>query len=157
MLSLFPLLFAMIVGLHISEFDELHQKLEPKLENTQVRSGGKLEKQVSGRSRALSTKNQLLLFFIWMRQYPTEYFLAFMFGCSQTTVSFYLATTLDIFYNYCLETGTIKIPSRQQRDKDSVWIRGVRLAVIVDGSEQQILTPMTKFREQSYYSGKQEL
>jgi hypothetical protein len=38
-------------------------------------------KEKTGRQRALSTENQLMLLLIWMRHYPAEFFLGFLFGC----------------------------------------------------------------------------
>ena len=86
-------------------------------------------------------------------KYSTEYFLGFIFGISQGTVSRYVMATLDIFYNYCLEKKIINFPNREERDKMSVFFRGIRISTIIDGSEQAIKPPVTKILEQVYYSG----
>ncbi len=45
-------------------------------------------------------------------------------------------------------------PTRIQRDINSVWWRGILIAVVVDGAEQIILRPGEKYLEQLCFSGK---
>eukprot|EP01118_Nematostelium_gracile_P002386 TRINITY_DN1260_c0_g1_i6.p1 TRINITY_DN1260_c0_g1~~TRINITY_DN1260_c0_g1_i6.p1 ORF type:complete len:388 (+),score=55.65 TRINITY_DN1260_c0_g1_i6:540-1703(+) len=93
-------LFEKMCGLSVDQFDHLHNNLELELSRTKLGGDGLKVKMSNGRSRSLSTENQLLLFFIWMRQYVPEYFLGFLFQIAQSRVSDYIHTTLDIYYNF---------------------------------------------------------
>jgi len=146
-----PWLFSILVGITSDQFETLHCELYPKLESIRLASSSSFErKQIQGRPRKLGTKEQLLLFLIWMRQYPTQYFLAFMFGINPSNISNYLATTLSILYEH-LKTD-ICWPSRTNRDQNSTNFKGKQISVVVDGSEQEVV--LFSKCEKGYYSGK---
>jgi len=64
-----------------------------------VKGCGELEqKQLNGRPRELKPKEQLLLFFLWLRHFMCEYFLGWLFGLHQSRISNYINTTLEIAY-----------------------------------------------------------
>jgi hypothetical protein len=109
-------------------------------------------KTKKGRKRNLSSTLQLMLVLLWMRQYPTECLLAFIFEISQSSLTHYIHTALQILNNHM--KAWIRFPSRLKRDKNSVWWRGIRISAIIDGAEQAILKPGQKLLEQLCYSGK---
>jgi hypothetical protein len=82
--------FKHLTGLVVEVFDELAAQVVPAIEAAHKK---KLERP--GRQRAigggdhfdLSTADQLLLTVIWLRQYPTNEALGFLFGVSDSTAS----------------------------------------------------------------------
>ncbi len=148
----------------MEQFKELHQEIQPSLSQVKLNSSksilhvyslekvGTQNKLKAGRKRSLSTFEQLFLLLLWMRQYPTEYLIAFIFNISQSSVNYYIHTTFQILYNHM--NPWLYFPNRAQRDKNSVWWRGILIAVVVDGAEQAILRPGEKFLEQLCFSGK---
>src|SRR6478752_3917478 len=82
--------FGQLTGLTVAAFDELAAEVVPAIEAAHRK---KLERP--DRKRAigggddfdLSTADQLLLTVIWLRQYPTNEVLGFLFGVSDSTAS----------------------------------------------------------------------
>src|SRR5687767_7509859 len=85
-----PAVFRHLTGLTVAVFDELAAEVVPAVEAAHRR---KLDRP--GRQRAigggddfdLPTADQVLLTVIWLRQYPTNEVLGFLFGVSDSTAS----------------------------------------------------------------------
>src|SRR4051812_10793008 len=85
-----PAVFAHLTGISVGVFDELVAEAVPLVEAAHRKS---LDRP--GRQRAigggddfnLSTADQVLLTVIWLRQYPTDEVLGFLFGVSDSTAS----------------------------------------------------------------------
>jgi len=141
-----------LLGITLSQFDELYHEVEEDLESAVLgsKSSEKRPKNQPGRSRQLSTRSQLLLFMLWIRQYPVEHMLGWLFGCSQSQISKYNATSLEVMYQYAKKH--VIIPPELERHTAGVQFEGCLVTIIIDGSEQQIHRPSRN--EKKYYSGK---
>jgi hypothetical protein len=107
-------------------------------------------KETSGAPRFFTPEDQLRLLFHWFKYYLSEEYLAVQLGCHQSTIHDYLVATLMIFVDTFQngEYPSVVIPNRKLRDQESIVIRLsngslLRIAVVVDGSEQQIWIPST--------------
>jgi hypothetical protein len=84
-LSQQPAIFLKMTGLRLNEFDELLHDLLPALGHAQAVSLTRPQRQrASGgrRSSELGGRDQLLLTVIWLRQYPTQAVLGYLFEVS---------------------------------------------------------------------------
>ena len=108
----------------------------------------------SGRTRRLSPSNMLLATLLFLRQYPTHLFLAYMFHVSRPTISRTISFVMDCLYDFF--RGTLVLPPRAIRDRESKILRGRRVSVVIDGTEQRVCKSQFKDVEQAFYSGKKK-
>jgi len=144
-------MFSSLIGLSIESFNQLHSLIKDELESTVLSSPNK-EKTGPGTKRKLSSYDQLLLLLLFLRQYPIESLLAFIFDISQSSVSFYINHSLDILHSHM--SKKIIWPSYESRNEKAVCLSGAKVTIIIDGSEQQICTFSNKQLEQFFYSAK---
>ena len=135
-----PLLFSEIVGLSINQFNELHQCLESRFPTKYCKRLGK--------------QGKLLLCLIYMRQYCSQGFLAWIFGVSKSTISRNVESILSELEH--ITVSWLKFADYGERMKNSVTFRGAKLVLIVDGTEQQVSIPSKKLLEQACFSGKKK-
>src|SRR5262245_58407833 len=86
----YPTVFVKMTGLRLNEFASLLDDLLPRLaesEQTRLRRTNRRRAQGGGRHAELAPRDQILLAIIWLRQYPTNEVLAFLFDVSDSTVS----------------------------------------------------------------------
>ncbi|KAG2387549.1 hypothetical protein C9374_001143 [Naegleria lovaniensis] len=93
-----------------------------------------------------------MMFLMWIKQYPTEYFLAFIFEIDRSTVHRNLQKVIDVFFTHYNQELSFK--NYQFRAERGVKYNGKLITIILDGTEQQVFTPSNKIKEQSLYSGK---
>jgi DDE superfamily endonuclease/Helix-turn-helix of DDE superfamily endonuclease len=153
-----PAVFAHLTGLGVAAFDELAAEVVPAVEAAHRR---KLDRP--GRQRAvgggdtfdLSTADQVLLTVIWLRQYPTNEVLGFLFGCSDSTASRCRARCLPALERAGKGTMRMPDPGAARRKRLPALPRDTPgLAVVVDSFEQRTQRP--KRRQRAYYSGKKK-
>lgn len=94
----------------------------------------------------------MTLVLIFLRQYPTEFFLASIFDVSQSTVSRVLSEGLTILAT--IMDKHLTWPSFSSRLTDAVTIRGECITIVLDGVEQSIFAPVLKILDQIFFSGK---
>lgn len=143
--------FAELTGFTCKEFQILHKRFKDDLMKISLDDPTE-EKKGNGRNRLLNTESQLLLFLLWLRQYPVERFLSWIFNILPKQVYQYNRVTLIVFYNYYSQR--LGWPNYQYRQRHGVHFRGVFVTVIGDGTEQQILISGNKYIEKNTYSGK---
>lgn len=146
-----PALFTTLVGLSILQFKDLYSKVKHKLLSNQLHDTSETKQKV-GRPRILSGESQLCLTLLWMRQYPTESMLSWLFEIPTSLVYKYTRSTLEILYTYTV--SSIQFPSYNYRMSHAVPFRGRYVVVLIDGTEQQICIPYYKDNEKKTFSGK---
>ena len=153
-----PAVFRHLTGVTPVVFDELAAEVVPAVEAAHRR---KLERP--GRKRAvgggddfdLSTADQVLLTVIWLRQYPTNEALGFLFGVSDSTASRARARCLPALEQSGKATMRMPDPGAARRKRLPALLAGTPgLAVVVDSFEQRTQRP--KRRQRAYYSGKKK-
>ncbi len=106
----------------------------------------------AGAPSILSTKEQVLHFFTYLRHYNVLGFIAFLFDIKKSTsyhTNFKLA---DFFYSYF--KPFIKIGTPQSRAQDSFRYYHTRITFLIDGTEQPIHSTKHIYHEGQYYSSK---
>eukprot|EP00761_Pharyngomonas_kirbyi_P010454 gb/GECH01010474.1/.p1 GENE.gb/GECH01010474.1/~~gb/GECH01010474.1/.p1 ORF type:complete len:361 (+),score=14.79 gb/GECH01010474.1/:1-1083(+) len=136
-------MFRELTGLHIHESNSLLEKVSVFLGSSNFTSS---RKKFDG-------KLQLLMCIFWMRQYPVERMIAWIFGCSVSMVYRYTRSTL-IALDRVLNP-LVNMKTYHCRKQNGVMLGNACVTIIVDCSEQRIKRSIDTRIERSYYSGKQ--
>jgi hypothetical protein len=103
----------------------------------------------------LPTADQVLLTVIWLRQYPTNEALGFLFGVSDSTASRARARCLPVLERAGRDTMRMPDPGRGRRRKLPALLKDTPgLAVVIDSFEQRTQRP--RRRQRAYSSGKKK-
>lgn len=152
--------FASMTGLSVPEFDELYVEVEPKFVEAEQERLSKRARQRAiggGRSQEMSICNQLLLSVVWLRCYPKQHVLAYLFGTSESSVSRVLARMLPLLEASGRDTMRMPDPGRKQRrELDVLLAQTPELAVLIDTFEQRVQRHKEPQQADTYYSGKKQ-
>jgi hypothetical protein len=116
-----------------------------------------------GRQRALGggddfdlgVADQFLLTIVWLRHYPTQECLGYLFGVSDSTALRAIRRCLALLERAGKDTMRLPDPGRGKRRDLPALLKGTpALAVIVDTFEQRTQRPQR--RQRAYYSGKKK-
>ena len=94
-----PTVFLKMTGLRVNEFEQLLTDMLPRIadaDGARLQRADRRRAAGAGRHADLARSNQLLLTIIWLRQYPTNEVLGFLFGVSDSTVSRVLSRLLPL-------------------------------------------------------------
>jgi DDE superfamily endonuclease/Helix-turn-helix of DDE superfamily endonuclease len=150
--------FGQLTGLTVTAFDELAAELVPVLEAAHRKKLARPDRQRAiggGDDFDLSTADQLLLTVIWLRQYPTNEVLGFLFGGSDSTASRARTRCLPVLERAGKDTMRMPDPGVAKRKRLPALLKDTPgLAVVIDSFEQRTQRP--KRRQRAYYSGKKK-
>jgi hypothetical protein len=153
-----PAVFGHLTGLTVAAFDELATELVPAVEAAHRRALDRPDRQRAiggGDNFDLATADQLLLTVVWLRQYPTNEVLGFLFGVSDSTASRARARCLPALERAGRDTMRMPDPGVARRKRLPALLKDTPgLAVIIDSFEQRARRP--KRRQRAYYSGKKK-
>jgi DDE superfamily endonuclease/Helix-turn-helix of DDE superfamily endonuclease len=153
-----PAVFRHLTGVTPAVFDELAAEVVPAVEAAHRE---KLDRP--GRKRAiggggdfdLSTADQLLLAVIWLRQYPTNEALGFLFGVSDSTAGRARTRCLPALERSGRDAMRMPDPGVARRKRLPALLADTPgLAVVIDSFEQRTQRP--RRRQRAYYSGKKK-
>ena len=172
-----PSAFRSFTGFFVREFEALLEELLPLYHASYRASLERPDRQRAiggGRWPQLEPREQILLTVIWLRLYPTQEVLGFLFGVSDTNVLRTLGRVLPLLE----ATGrdSLRPPSSRSRQRgrslEQVLQEVPELAVIIDSFEQGVQRPKgspkddpdpdpgtqgrPKKRKDTYYSGKKK-
>jgi hypothetical protein len=154
----YPTVFLKMTGLRLTEFDQLLTDMLPRIaeaDRTRLQRPQRRRAPGGGRHADLTRTNQLLLTVIWLRLYPTNEVLAYLFGVSDSTVSRIIARILPLLEASGKDTMRMPDPGRKRRKSlDSLLTETPELAVIIDSFEQRVQRPRERKQADRYYSGK---
>lgn len=101
--------------------------------------------------RTMSLRNACLLFLIWLRHYPSYFFLATLFNISVSSVHQFIRRLMPVFNR--LLKPYIKWPSRREWNAmRGTWPELPDAVGSIDGTSHEIYRPIVEPQEQ-YYSG----
>ena len=151
-----PAVFRHLTGIPVAVFDELAAGVVPAVESAhraRLDRPGRRRAVGGGDDFDLSTADQVLLTVVWLRQYPTNEALGFLFGVSDSTASRARARCLPALEKAGKDTMRLPDPGRGRRKRLPALLQDTPgLAVVVDSFEQRTQRP--KRRQRAYYSGK---
>ena len=161
-----PALFKAMTGLLLAEFNALAGDLLPQIAEAPGAHPRQQRRQRAvggGHPYALSSRDQLLLTVVWLRQYPTYEALGYFFGVSDTTAGRAIKRVLPLLEQAGKDTMRLPDPGRKQRPSaEAMLIQTPELAlppeldVVVDSSQQRVQRPQDRTDADTYYSGKKK-
>ena len=156
----FPSVFLSLTGLRLPEFDTLLAQILPLLDTARQDRLSRPKRQRAfgaGAPSALSPSDQILLTVVWLRVYPTNEVLGYLFGVSDSTVSRTIARVLPLLADTGHDQMRMPDPGRKRRRSlDQLLKDTPGLAVVVDSFEQRVQRPRSRTEADSYYSGKKK-
>jgi hypothetical protein len=159
-LSRYPKVFQTLTGLQLTEFDSLLDEVLPRYAEAERQRLSRPTRQRDiggGHPFELAARDQLLLTVVWLRQYPIQVVLGYLFGISHPTVGRLLARWLPILAASGRDTMRQPDPGRKHRRSLEALVLAVPdLAVVVDSFEQRVQRPRDPKVADGYYSGKKK-
>jgi hypothetical protein len=153
-----PSVFGHLTGLTVGAFDALAADVAPAVEASHRATLDRPDRQRAigaGGEFGLTTADQILLAIIWLRQYPTQEVLGFLFGVSDSTALRAVRRCLPVLEQAGKDTVRMPDPGPGRRKKLPALLADTPgLAVVVDTFEQRTHRP--RRRQRAYYSGKKK-
>ena len=155
-----PAVFRAMTGLSVAQFDALYAEFLPRFLAAEGRRLSRPERRRAiggGHPFGLGERDQLLLTVVWLRRYPINAVLGYLFGVEETTALRTVRRVLPILEAAGLDTMRQPDPGKWQRpDLDALLAETPALAVIVDTFEQRVQRPCDRAEADTYYSGKKK-
>ena len=153
-----PAVFEHLTGLTVTGFDALAAEVVPAVEAAHRQNLDRPDRQRAvggGDHFDLATADQLLLTVIWLRQYPTNEVLGFLFGVSDSTASRARARCVPALERAGKGAMRMPDPGAARRKRPPALLADTPgLAVVIDTFEQRTRRPQR--RQRAYYSGKKK-
>jgi DDE superfamily endonuclease/Helix-turn-helix of DDE superfamily endonuclease len=153
-----PAVFRSMTGLTVAAFEAmLPGLLQAFHADRRRRLGAKDRRRAIGGGDTfdLDPADQFLLAVVWLRHYPTQECLGYLFGVSDSTALRAVRRCLPILERAGKDTMRLPDPGRfNRRPLPRLLEETPELAVIVDTFEQRTHRP--KRRQRAYYSGKKK-
>jgi hypothetical protein len=153
-----PSVFRSMTGLTVEAFDAMLPELLAAFAADRRRRLDRPDRRRAmggGDGFDLDPADQFLLAVVWLRQYPTQECLGYLFGVSDSTALRAVRRCLPALEKSGKDTMRLPDPGRGRRRDLPALLRGTpELAVIVDTFEQRTQRP--KRRQRAYYSGKKK-
>ena len=159
-LKRYPTVFLQMTGLRLQEFTDMLTDILPRFATAQQRRLARSNRQRAlggGRHADLDARDQILLSVIWLRQYPTNEVLGFLFGISDSSASRIRARVLPLLEAAGRDSMRMPDPGKKRRKTlDSLLAETPELAVIIDTFEQRVQRPRERKSADEHYSGKKK-
>jgi hypothetical protein len=157
-LRTFPSTFRSMTGLTVALFDQLVTDLTAAFtaaRRQQLDRPGRQRAIGGGDHFDLGIPDQFLVTVVWLRHYPTQEVLGYLFGVSDSTAKRAIDRCLPLLEQAGKDTMRMPDPGRGRRKTLSALLRETPpLAVVIDTFEQRTQRP--KRRQRAYYSGKKK-
>lgn len=155
-----PTVFLKMTGLRLQEFADLLDDMLPRFataERLRLARPSRRRAKGGGRHADLAPHDHILLAVIWLRQYPTNEVLGFLFDVSDSTVSRIVNRLVPLLEASGKDTMRMPDPGRKHRKElDHLLRETPELAVIIDSFEQRVQRPRERKTADGYYSGKKK-
>lgn len=153
--------FQSMTGLWCFLFDELVGEVEPrfvKAEQARLERADRQRALGGGKAPELGMQDQILLTVVWLRCYPKQNVLGYLFGVSQATVSRVISSVLPLLEQAGRDTMRLPDPGRKaRRDLPALLAATPGLAIVIDTFEQRVQRPQgDRKNADAYYSGKKK-
>jgi hypothetical protein len=153
-----PSVFRHLTGLTVPAFETLAADVVPAIDAAHRKTLDRPDRRRAigaGGEFGLSTADQVLMAVVWLRQYPTQEVLGFLFGVSDSTALRAVRRCLPILDQAGRDTMRMPDPGAGRRKNLPALLKDTPgLAVVIDSFEQRTHRP--KRRQRAYYSGKKK-
>jgi hypothetical protein len=152
--------FRSMTGLTIALFGEVENDVEPRFVEAEIKRLSRPDRQRDiggGREQELSIQDQILMTVVWLRCYPKQDVLGYLFGVSESSVSRVINRVLPLLEASGRDTMRMPDPGRKRRRKlDELLTDTPELAVIIDSFEQRVQRHKDRGEANAHYSGKKK-
>jgi hypothetical protein len=156
----YPTVFLKMTGLRLNEFASLLDDMLPRFaqaEQARLERPTRQRAKGGGRHADLAPRDQILLAITWLRQYPTNEVLGFLFGVSDSTVSRILSRLVPLLEASGKDTMRMPDPGRKHRKELPQLLKETpELAVIIDTFEQRVQRCKNRKDADAHCSGKKK-
>jgi DDE superfamily endonuclease len=156
----YPTVFLKMTGLRLNEFASLLDDMLPRFaqaEQARLERPNRRRATGGGRHADLAPRDQILLAIIWLRQYPTNEVLGFLFGVSDSTASRILSRLVPLLEASGKDTMRMPDPGRKHRKELPQLLKETpQLAVIIDTFEQRVQRCKERKEADAHFSGKKK-
>jgi hypothetical protein len=153
-----PGIFRNLTGITIAVFDQLLDDLRPAFTADRRRRLDRPDRHRAfggGDDFDLPPDDQFLLTLFWLRHYPTQEVLGYLFGVSDSTAKRAIDRCLPLLEAAGRDTMRLPDPGRGRRKDLSTLLKDTPdVAVIIDTFEQPVQRPQK--RQKRFYSGKKK-
>ncbi len=153
-----PAIFRNLTGISVAVFDQLLDDLRPAFAADRRRRLDRPDRQRAfggGDDFDLPPDDQFLLTLFWLRHYPTQEVLGYLFGVSDSTAKRAIDRCLPLLEAAGRDTMRLPDPGRGRRKNLSTLLKDTPdVAVIIDTFEQPVQRP--KKRQKRFYRGKKK-
>jgi len=155
-----PNVFVSATGLRVNEFDQLIDDVQARYMQAEHERLSRPDRQRAiggGQSAVLSARDQILMGIVWLRLYPTNEVLGYLFGVSDSTVSRYIQRVVKVLEAAGQDKMRLPDPGRKRRRTLDVLLKATpELAVVIDSFEQKVQRPAQAAARDALYSGKKK-
>jgi hypothetical protein len=167
-LRYYPAVFLSLTGLRPTEFARLVPDVAPHWAAAErarhalaVTPSGHLQPRRraigGGPDYDLPFRDQLLLVVIWLRVYPTQEVLGFLFGVSDSTAGRLVSRLVPVLAAVGKDAMRMPDPGRKyRRSLDTLLADLPALGVVIDSFEQPVQRPRQRTEADTWYSGKKK-
>ena len=131
--------FRSMTGISLELFEEVENDVTPRFVEAETTRFNRPDRQRAiggGRDQELSIRDQILLTIIWMRCYPKQCVLSYIFGVSEPSVSRSIGRVLPLLEASGRDTMRLPDPGRKRRRTlDELLKKTPELTVIIDSFE----------------------
>ena len=153
-----PAVFRSMTGLTVADFDQMLPGLAEAFHGQRRRRldrPGRRRSFGGGDTFDLSVADQFLLAVVWLRHYPTQECLGYLFGVSDSTALRAVRRCLPLLERSGKDRMRLPDPGKGHRRDLPALLKGTpELAVLVDTFEQRTHRPGR--RQRAWYSGKKK-
>jgi len=148
-----PRVFRQLTGMTPEEFDKLKAPFEAAYEEDEQQQGK--PGSLAGRKAVLLTCEDKLFFLLfYLRHYPTQEVLGFLFGISQGQANHWIHRLTPIVKKALVDEK--ELPGRTADGVKELMQACPELAFIIDGTDRPIRRPQDGERRRKDYSGKKK-
>jgi hypothetical protein len=153
-----PAVFRAMTGLTVAEFAALAAEALPALaaaDRARLSRADRRRAIGAGHPTALAPRDQVLLTVVWLRRYPTDAVLGYLYGVDEATVRRTRRRVLPVLEALGRATMRLPDPGKFRRPTlDALLAETPGLAVLVDTFEQPVQRPRDRAEADRWYSGK---
>lgn len=153
-------LYRALLGMNVAAFHHLLHAFAKAYVGWQEQQESQREsprqRQRGGGRRAQLGRNadKLLFILFYVRHYPTQEVLGFLFGLSQPQANYWIQVLLPLLQEALGREA--QLPTRKGADLATLLADNETLHLLIDGTERPIQRPHDPERQQAHYSGKKK-
>jgi hypothetical protein len=152
--------FKAMTGLSLAQFRALEIEFAPRFEQAEaarLTRPGRRRAIGAGHPFELPRRDHLLMTVVWLRRYPINAVLGYLFGIEETTALRTVRRVLPVLEAAGLDTMRLPDPGKWRRPGLAELTAEIpALTVIIDTFEQAVQRPQDREEADTYYSGKKK-